>query len=540
MAMVAEIADAVQHAHSRGVLHRDLKPANVMITDDNRAKVLDFGVARAADPATTEASIHTSAGQLIGTLPYMSPELVRGAPDDIDSRVDVYALGVILFELLTGRHPIDVSGMGVGEAAQAIEHTSPTRLTTLEPKQRGDIDVIVRTALAKDKERRYATASALADDIRRYLGGQTIAARPASAVYQLSRLARRHKPAVAVVAAATMTVIAATVITAVALVRERDTSERLIAENANFAAINEFLNDMLINANADEAGGNISLLDVLDSAAEEVESGSVSTSEVEASLRTTLGSTLGWLGYTDRAVALLEPAVVLNRELHGELHERTLTSLHLLARFQAREGDALQALDALGDTPGRLAASVGDDRDMLELLGNLYRVKAIALKRAGRNDEVEPVLTNAADVFERLRLPDGTYENGALGEVYNELGTLRRHQGKLEESREHYEQALSIYAQVHGDESERYSTVLNNLAIVYRTQGDYAKAIETMRRSVDITESIYGESSPGPVMVKLANLGNMHARRGHFTDAEAVLRRALAYHIEVLPEGHPN
>lgn len=540
IAMVAEIADAVQHAHSRGVVHRDLKPANILVTGDGQPKVLDFGVARSAGPAGPEARVHTSAGQLIGTLPYMSPELVRGAPDEIDARVDVYALGVVLFEVLTGRYPLDVSGMGVGEAAHVIEHVAPKRLASLESRYGGDLDVIIRTALAKDKERRYATVSAFADDLRRYLGGQTISARPASAVYQLSRLARRHKPAVVGLGVAAAVVVASSAVTSVALVRERGTSERLQAENANVAAVNTFLSDMLTRANADEAGGDISLRDVLESAAAEVEAGSVATAEVEGVLRVTLGSTFGWLGHSDRAVELLEPALALNREVYGPLHERTLTNLHLLARFLAREGAAEQAIQLLGDTPSRLAERDEATRSEQELLGNLYRVQAIALKRAGRVDEVEDVLVKAAEVFEGLRLPDGRYETGALGEVQNELGTLRRRQGRLEESREHYLRSLEIYGQVHGEDSERYSTVLNNLAIVYRSEGDLDRAIELLQRSVAISEAIYGETSVGPVMVKLANLGNMHARVGHYAEAERVLRRAFAYHQQVLPAGHPN
>jgi WD40 repeat protein/predicted Ser/Thr protein kinase len=195
LALVARIGDAVQHAHDRGVIHRDLKPANILVDETGQPKILDFGVARA-----TDADLHTTAGteigQVIGTLAYMSPEQVEGDPAALDTRSDVYALGVILFELLAGRLPYSLQGLPLAEAARVIRDHDPARLGSVNTSLRGDVETIVAKALEKDKDRRYASAGALAADIGHYLAAEPIAARPASAWYQFRKFARRNKAVV--------------------------------------------------------------------------------------------------------------------------------------------------------------------------------------------------------------------------------------------------------------------------------------------------------------------------------------------------------
>jgi len=536
--MMATICDAVQHAHAQGVLHRDLKPANILVTEEGQAKVLDFGVARAAEAEQRAETLQTIEGQIVGTLPYMSPELVGGDPAEVDTRSDVYALGVVLFELLSGRIPHEVTGKGLMEAARVIRDDEPTRLATLEPKMRGDIDTIVRTAIFKDKDRRYQTAQAMGEDIRRHLGGQTISARPASAVYQLSRLARRHKAAVAALIVMVLSVVAATVISTSALVREKDANTRLVAENANFEATITFLEGMLTKANAN-AGDETTLLDVLDAAAEQVRTGKFESAEVEASLRTTLGATYGWMSYYEDAVEMLEPALPIRMEINGPMDLATLDSRKFLTRFTALAGDPEKALTIMGDWPERFRPTVGDDPVRIEQMGDLLRAKAIALKKAGRTNEIEPVLTEAAVLFERLRLPDGTLTLGSLGEVFNELGTLRRSQNDMEGAERYYLKSMDVYKQVYG-EDERYSSSLNNLAVVYRLTGRLDEAEAAIKRSLEISEAIYGDMTPGRVMTQRSNYGRLLVSRGKHAEAVPILHRALAEHREVLPEGHAN
>lgn len=207
LALVARVCDAVQHAHQRGVIHRDLKPANILVDESSgEPKVLDFGVARAAgaDPASATlgsalgATMGTTPGQIVGTLAYMSPEQVEGAPDEIDTRTDVYALGVILYEALCGRAPLDLRDRPVLEGARIIREEEPSRLSSVSGVFRGEIETIVQKAMAKDKLRRYQSAAELAQDIRRYLAGEPILAKQDSALYVLRTQLRRYRRLVAV------------------------------------------------------------------------------------------------------------------------------------------------------------------------------------------------------------------------------------------------------------------------------------------------------------------------------------------------------
>jgi len=193
LVLVQKIADAVHHAHTRGVVHRDLKPANILVTDEGQPKILDFGVARSIGSDLHESTSMTRIGQLVGTVPYMSPEQVGGESEEIDARSDIYSLGVVLYELLAGHLPYDLERRLVHEAVRVIREEEPETLSRISRVFRGDIETIVGKALAKERARRYQSASEFASDIDRYLHNQPISARPQSAWYQISKLARRHR-----------------------------------------------------------------------------------------------------------------------------------------------------------------------------------------------------------------------------------------------------------------------------------------------------------------------------------------------------------
>ncbi len=215
--LIAQVCDAVYHAHQKGVIHRDLKPDNILVVDRGAPKVLDFGVARATDSDLRATAVQTEAGQIIGTVPYMSPEQVSGSSDDLDTRSDIYSLGVVLFELLADRLPYEIEESSIGEAIRTIESDAPTRLGTLNPVFRGDIETIVGKALAKEKDRRYGSAAELADDLRRYLAREPITARPPSLGYVL-RLAVARRRALAVTVAVAALLITIGTVVAFALV----------------------------------------------------------------------------------------------------------------------------------------------------------------------------------------------------------------------------------------------------------------------------------------------------------------------------------
>ncbi|HVS16992.1 MAG TPA: serine/threonine-protein kinase, partial [Planctomycetota bacterium] len=191
--LLADLCDAVHHAHQKGVVHRDLKPANVLVTREGRPVVLDFGIARLTREDDGPRTLLTHTGDVIGTLPYMSPEQVAGDPAQIDIRTDVYALGAIAYEVLVGERPLELGRHSLPEAARAIAEDEPSSLGTLDRELRGDVETIVAKALAKEKERRYASAEELAGDLRRHLRHEPIEARRSSRSYQLAKFARRNR-----------------------------------------------------------------------------------------------------------------------------------------------------------------------------------------------------------------------------------------------------------------------------------------------------------------------------------------------------------
>ncbi len=193
MELFAKVCDAVHHGHQKGIIHRDLKPSNILIDSTGQVKIIDFGVARSTDSDMAITTLQTDVGQLIGTLQYMSPEQCEADPHDIDIRSDVYALGVVFYQLLCGLLPYDLTQAAIHQATRIIREQQPTRLSVVDRTLRGDVETIALKALEKDRDRRYQSAADFGQDIQRYLLNQPIQARPPSMVYQLRKFARRRR-----------------------------------------------------------------------------------------------------------------------------------------------------------------------------------------------------------------------------------------------------------------------------------------------------------------------------------------------------------
>lgn len=312
--LMIRIADAVQHAHSKGVIHRDLKPANILVDESGQnstathstdpmlrgaqPKILDFGVARLLE-ADTQVTALTEQGLLVGTVAYMSPEQLAGDADGLDTRTDIYSMGVILYELLSGQLPHDVMGKQIAEAARMVRELEPRPLRSAGQHVRIDRDLatIVAKALEKDRNRRYPTAAAFAADLEHYLNNEPITARPASVVYQVSKFARRNRSLVTVAAIGALATLAGLAFSIYSLKREQQAREQATKEASLSSAVRRYLIDgLLISAAPDRKGYDVKVVDVLADAASGIHESFADHPEVEVEVRTQLAEVLTQLG----------------------------------------------------------------------------------------------------------------------------------------------------------------------------------------------------------------------------------------------------
>ncbi len=261
--LFVKVCDAVQHAHEKGVVHRDIKPGNILVTEAGQPKVLDFGVAQTTNADLQFATIRTETRQIVGTLPYMSPEQATGERDRIGVGSDVYSLGALLYELLTGRPPLSVKDLAIHEAVLIIRDEEPTRLGTLDRSLRGDVEVVALKALAKEPEERYDSAAALAADVRRWLCDQPILARAPNSIYQLRKFARRNKPFVAGVLSTILILAAALIVVSLQANSLAKAKSDADYEARRATAVNEILESAMANATAVGDGSQATLDDFL-------------------------------------------------------------------------------------------------------------------------------------------------------------------------------------------------------------------------------------------------------------------------------------
>lgn len=492
--LMARICEAVHHAHQQGVIHRDLKPGNILVDRTGCPKILDFGVARAADPELR--TVHTIAGELVGTVGYMSPEQIAGDPLQVDTRTDIHALGVILFELLTGRLPYEVEGAPLASAIQRIREDAPTRLGAIHPSFRGDLETICRTAIEKDKARRYQSASGLEADLHRFLRHEPIAARPPSTLYQLARFARRNRPLVAAVLVALASLVALLIATTAGVFEIARQRDEAIAAMREANAANEFLGDVLSSLDPRErASPTVTLEDFLEGVAERLEAGQLAEQpRVEAAVRGTIGVAFRTLGSYERS------------------REQYETALALLAEHD----------------PGNTVEIAG-------LMGGL----ALVHMRAGRTEQAETLLQNAGALIDRPGVPGGADRRAIIyrADVLQHLAQLRTEQRRLDEAERLIRRALELRGDGKSERPEFRSRSLNSLAVILRLKGDAEGARSAYEEALAILRA--DGTRPGlDLAATLNNLALLHLYQSHPELAVPLLDEALRLRRSILPPDH--
>ena len=525
LALMIQICEAVEHAHQRGIIHRDLKPGNILMEENGQPKILDFGLARVTD-GDMQATRQTDMGQLLGTLAYMSPEQVTADPLALDTRSDVYALGVILYELLAGRLPYELS-RHVYEVVRTIQQVDPKPLSSINRAYRGDIETIAARALEKDKTRRYGSAAELAADIRRYLEDRPIAAKPASTSYQLRKFARRNKVLVTGTFAVFLTLIVGVVVSTWQAVRARRAEVRAQAETATAQAVVDFLqNDLLAQASANKQAGpktkpdpDLKVRTALDRAAERIEGKFAKQPEVEAEIRQTIGQTYYDLGLYPEGRKQLEQALTLRRRVLGPDNPKTIEtmlSLGLTALLQDKYAEAEEIDNRALEISRRV---LGPENPVTlkctSAVVNLY----LAQHKAA---QTEALAKQALEISRRVlgpEHPDTLYAAGNLAASY-------AGQGKYAQDAALLAPVLEISRRVLGPEHPETLNYMRGLSYAYLMQGKEALADEMDQQLLQILRRDLGPEHPA-TLTALYNVTAGDLREGKNAEAEELARDAL-------------
>jgi len=587
------VCQAIQHAHQKGVIHRDIKPSNVLVaTYDDRPvpKVIDFGVAKATGPALTEQTLVTGFGGLVGTPEYMSPEQATLNNLDIDTRSDVYALGALLYELLTGTTPVDRRRLGqaaVLEILRIVREVEPpapsSRLSTLEglasiaanrsvePARlagllRGELDWIAMKALEKDRTRRYETANALARDVQRYLADEVVEARPPSAGYRLRKFVRRHKGRVIAGALVVLALVAGVIGTSWGLVRaesrrseaqqERDKAieagraERTAREHEEqqrkyAEAIAAFVRDDFLALTSVEgqyrfrAGPEDGVLDkdttlrqLLDRAAGKLSRRRDLEPRTEAQLNWIVGINYRALGEARRAVPYLERCVALLRQVLGPDEESTLNAENSLGVAYQAAGQLDRAIPLFEETLRREKAQLGTDHPDIEgTMNNL----ATAYQATGRLSEAPPLLEEALRLATARFGPEHQYTLGAM----TNLAALHRAAGRVSLALPLFEEALRLLKAKLGPDHPLTLTTMGNLAVAYEEAGRLNESLPLFEEALRLQKARLGSDHP-ITLSGSSNLAASYWRAGRLDRSVPLLEETVKLMEQKLGRTHPS
>lgn len=555
LTLFLQVCAAIQHAHQKGVIHRDIKPSNVLVTvieGKPVPKVIDFGVAKAISRRLTEKTLFTELGLLVGTPEYMSPEQAEMTGLDVDTTTDIYALGVLLYELLVGALPFDSAILrragyaeiqriireqeparpstrltGLGDTAHEIARRRQTDVTALAREVRGDLDWITLRAMEKDRTRRYPSASEFAADLRRHLANEPVVARPASVAYRGMKFVRRHRAGVAASLAAVVALIVFGVTMAAQSARiaaERDGARR---ERDRAERVSSFLVSLFEASNPDRSKGEkVTARQLLDLGRQRLESELKDQPQTRAALLHTIGSVYAALDLTDQAEAVLSDAVAVRRGATGSGRTDLADTLNTLARVQLLRGN-LDRAESLYEEVLRLRRDVlGPEHSAVAR--TIANLGVVAFNR-GQYERAEQYYRQAA-AMER-RVGDATIAASMTGT----LGEALMKQGRFTEAIALQQESLAVVRRVLGPENTRTLAHMNNLANALTTAGRYGEADSLLRELVELSRKMLG-SDHFQVAMALDNLGKNIESQGGFQDAEPVLEEALAIYRKVRRE----
>jgi non-specific serine/threonine protein kinase/serine/threonine-protein kinase len=530
--LLVSVCQAVQHAHQKGIIHRDLKPSNVLVAPYDGVpivKVIDFGVAKAAGQPLTERTLATGFGAVVGTLEYMSPEQAELNNLDIDTRSDIYSLGVLLYELLTGTTPLQkkLAQAAFTEVLRVIREEEPprpsTRLSTTEELPsiaanrgaepgkltglvRGELDWIVMKALEKDRNRRYETANGFAMDIQRYLADEPVLAGPPSAWYRLRKFVRRNKGLVLAVSLVVLALVGGIVGTTVGLVRaerawKAEAGQRRTAdeERAIARAVNDFLQDLLgqVDLENQPGGGGpdeprdpeIMVRTVLDRAAQTVEDRFADQPRVEAAIRLTIAKAYQALGHYKEAQLHAERSVALRTAHLGAGHSDTLNSQAVLAEVYVDQGFMERAEALHREVLEKRVATLGADH-LDTLTSKLHLASFYAERR-----DFDQAVALLQEVVQQRETQLGAHDRATLWSKID-LAWYHNQLGRHDLAAAQYVEVQKAFEGNYGRDHPGALWSKSNLALVYRDQGEYARAEPLLREALEKRVALQGSDHP--------------------------------------------
>lgn len=482
--LMVRVCEAVHGAHQRGVIHRDLKPANILVRADGSPKVLDFGIARLTGEADTSAS-HTVTGELLGTLAYMSPEQLRADHHAIDTRTDVYALGVILFELLAGRPAYDVTSMPMTEAVAQIQRGLRTSLRDLGVRCDPDVEAVVHKAAAAVPSDRYASSEALAQDLRRLLAGEPVLAQPPTTLYRVRKFAARNKAGVTTALILALVILGLSVASVVGFVRASHQRNLAIAAQsraetalAREELVGGYVRSMLTSADPTLHGPDVRVVDVLRLWGEDIDRDLASSPDVSARLHALLADTYFALGSYEDATQHYRAAIAAVTPIEGE------------------------------DAPIRLDMTTG-------LANTLMYV-----------DQLEEAETLIEENLARATRTQGAETLAALM-LRESQAELARMRNEIDRAEELYGSLRSDAKRLFGENSEIHTTALSGLSRTYLESYQPTKAIEVLRELLDLRTRIDGLDHPGTIIAR-GNLGIALEDLGEYQQSVDILTENVA------------